>query len=1280
MTVAGAWAGGAIGGAIGQAAGTLLGAYVGALVEQDLYGPATDPVRTVEGARVTDLRVSGSAYGQPIATVWGRARVPANIVWLRGIKEIVITETEVVGTGGGGGGGKGGGSSGGGGGGGGGTQTVTRTRYEYTADILLAACEGPVTAVYRLWVSNQPVDPDHVGALRVWFGDADQPADPLVAAVEGAHRTPAHRGLVTVMLEDFKLTPHGNRFPNFELEVFRGSDAPDDARRLVEAVCLIPGSGEFVLDTDMVSKTGHSSNVERPTVNGNTGQKRADFVVAVENLRRELPNAGWVSLIYAWFGTSLDAGACSIRPASEYSLGQAGVWGPETTPHLWAVAGLGRDGWPLVSSYTLPNGTTALSYGGTVADGSVLRAIAHLRSQGLKVLFYPFLMMDIPPPDPAPFPWRGRITGAAADVAGFFTRPDGYLRFVRHCMTLAEQAGGVDAFAVGSEMVALNRIRDAGGAYPAVPYWRQVAAEAKARLGSSCIVTYAADWSEYRYHDRGSATVDFPLDALWADPNVDVVGIDAYFPLTDEPRSLTDPAAIGAGWASGELADFFYASEADRDLAGRGANRVRSPIDDRFWAIKDLRWWWENPHVPKVAGVPTGPPSPWVPREKPIWFTEYGFPSVNCAPNRPNVFVDPKSAESQFPWYSNRSVDRVVQRSAIKGTEQFWRDPANNPVSPLYGGPMVGRRFLWCWDARPFPFFPALTSVWSDGDNYRLGHWVQGKIGTMQLSAIVRDLCLRAGLAEAEIDVSGLTDEVTGYVVMERKSIREMIAVLQTAFLFDAVESGGTLRFVRRGQGTLVAIDAEDLGAAEGDGDRSKVRIERTQDVELPVAIDVVHLDEARDYQTSTVTARRQIGSSKSVTTYSLPIVLSVEEAQQIAQRALREIWQGRVALEAKLPTRAVRIDPTDVVEIAVDGALRRFRVTSVTFGRPGLVLLRGVATDGDLPQFVTVPTGSGGLEPNVPDAASPTRVELLDLPLMTETHAGTAQSFYMAACSLGGGVFRGVQLFRPTADGLDYTVAATATVPSVIGDTLTVLAPGPSHVWDEGSAVDVQLAYGSLESLPDSRILDGANGAMIDGEVIQFANATLIGPGQYRLSRLLRGRLGTEHHIVSHPMGSRFVMLDPGRQVRPAFSGANIGQTIGWRYAPVPQRPAGDQSGVIAFANTGEGLKPWSPVHLRGTRNVAGDLAISWVRRTRFGGWWRDLADVPLEEESERYEVDILNGAIVIRTLAATAPASTYTVAQQVADFGSAQPSVSVRVAQLSAAIGRGTPAAAIL
>jgi len=1267
LTVAGAWAGGAIGGGLGQAAGALLGSYLGAAVEQDLFGPGQPPVNQVAGARVTDLQISGSAYGQPIPRVWGRGRIAANIIWMRGIKETVITETETTG-----GGGKGSGGSASR------RQTTVRTSYEYSADILLGLCEGPITAVYRIWVNNQMLDPEHVGAIRVGYGEDSQQVDPLIAAVEGAGRTPAHRGLVTVMLEDFKLTLFGNRFPNFEIEVFRSSDDPANARNLVKGVCLIPASGEFVTDTDIVRKTGHATSA-KSAINANTGTKRSDFLVSIDNLARELPNVEWINLVYAWFGTSVDVATCDLVPKCEYSRGQSGAIGAETTPHLWSVAGGGRSVWPTVTSYALPNGQSALSYGGTISDGSVIRAIQNLKARGYKVLFYPFIMMDIPPPDPAPFPWRGRITGAAADMPGFFTRPAGYLRFIRHCMTLCEQAGGVDAFAIGSEMVGINRIRDGSGAYPAVPYWRQIAAEAKTRLGANCTVTYAADWSEYRYNDRGGANVDFPLDALWADANIDAVGIDAYFPVTDADRSLTDPAAIGAGWGAGELISYFYASEADRDLAGRGANRIQSPISEPFWALKDLRWWWDNTHTPRVAGVPTGPVTAWTPRMKPIWLTEYGFPSVHCSPNRPNVFVDPKSTESFYPWYSNRSVDRVVQRAAIKGTEDWWGDTANNPLDGQ-GRRMVGPRFLWCWDARPYPFFPSLKRVWSDGDNYRLGHWVQGKIGNMQLSEIVRDLCLRAGLTNPDIDVTSLTDEVSGYVVSERKSLREMIAVLQTAFFFDAVESGGVLRFVKRGGGTIVAVDANDLGAAEGDGDRARIRIERAQDVELPISIDVVHLDEARDYQSSTITGRRQLGTSRSVTTFSLPLILSVEEAQTIAQRALREIWQGRVTLEAKLPTRAIRIDPTDVIEVPVDGAIRRFRVTSVTYGKPGLVLLRGVATDGDLPQFVTVPTGSGDLQPNVPDSASPTRVELMDLPLLTEEQAGSAQSFSMAACSLGGGVYRGVSLFRPTADNLDYTVSAVAAVPSTIGDTVTVLGQGPAHVWDLANTVDVQLAFGSLESLPDARIIEGANGALVNGEIIQFANAVLIGAGRYRLSRLLRGRLGTEHRIMAHATGSRFVLLDPGRQERPTFSASSIGLAVAWRFAPLPEGPTGAQSGVVTFTNTGEGLKPWSPVHARGTRDGAANLAITWVRRTRYGGWWRDLTDVPLNEETERYEVDVMNGANVVRTLPASTPAATYTAAQQVADFGAAQSSVTVRIAQLSTTIGRGTPTTAIL
>ena len=50
------------------------------------------------------------------------------------------------------------------------------------------------------------------------------------------------------------------------------------------------------------------------------------------------------------------------------------------------------------------------------------------------------------------------------------------------------------------------------------------------------------------------------------------------------------------------------------------------------------------------------------------------------------------------------------------------------------------------------------------------------------------------------------------------------------------------------------------------------------------------------------------------------------------------------------------------------------------------------------------------------------------------------------------------------------------------------------------------------------------------------------------------------------------------------------------------------------------------------------------------------------------------------MRTLAATTPSVTYTAADQTADFGAPQSSVAVRVYQLSAVLGRGTPRAATL
>ncbi len=313
LTLAGSALGSAVGGGLGQGLGALLGSVVGGIIDQELFGPQGER-RKAEQGKVTDIRLSGSAFGLVVPQVYGRGRLPANVIWARGIREEVRTTTETVGGGGKGGvGGRG--------------QTVTTTSYHYYADVALGIGEGPVTSIYRIWVDGQPLDPEHVGEIRLHYGEDEQAPDPLIQAVEGADRTPAFRGLAYVVLENLYLTAFGNRFPNFEIEVFRGSgEGVPDARHLVEGVCLIPASGEWAYDPELVYSTRHRAPSAAPgssaALNAHSGQKRADFAVAINNLERELPNVAWISVVYAWFGTSIDVATCSIRPEAEVGLYQ----------------------------------------------------------------------------------------------------------------------------------------------------------------------------------------------------------------------------------------------------------------------------------------------------------------------------------------------------------------------------------------------------------------------------------------------------------------------------------------------------------------------------------------------------------------------------------------------------------------------------------------------------------------------------------------------------------------------------------------------------------------------------------------------------------------------------------------------------------------------------------------------------------------------------------------------------------------------------------------------
>jgi hypothetical protein len=283
---------------------------------------------------------------------------------------------------------------------------------------------------------------------------------------------------------------------------------------------------------------------------------------------------------------------------------------------------------------------------------------------------------------------------------------------------------------------------------------------------------------------------------------------------------------------------------------------------------------------------------------------------------------------------------------------------------------------------------------------------------------------------------------------------------------------------------------------------------------------------------------------------------------------------------------------------------------------------------------------------------------------------------FYAAACGTSA-TWKGAVLFRADAGGA-YESIATFTKSATMGQSVDAL--GDFHggnVPDELNSIRVRLFTGELSSVTFENFINNAQAAVIGSEIVVFRNAVLNPDGTYTLSGFLRGRRGSEYATSGHIAGERFVLISPSVMVRIAAVSADIGRPF--NYKAVTSGASLSSATAQSFTNEGAGLKPYAPVHVGGGR-TAGDLIINWVRRSRVSGEWRDSVEVPLGEVVERYEIDVLNGSVVVRTISATSTSATYSAADQIADFGSVQSAIAVVVYQLSEIVGRGYPAMATI
>lgn len=1270
LQTVGAAVGGMIGGPLGAMAGRALGGLAGAAIDNALLGG--DNTKYVEGPRLKDIDGLTSTEGAPIPRVYGRARIGGQLIWATRLEEMVNTDVDRGAQGGKGMGGP---------------KTVTTT-YSYFANLAVGLCEGRIGFIRRVWADGREIDLSTI-TMRVHEGSETQSADPLIVAKEGAQYAPAYRGLAYVVFERLPLADFGNRVPQFSFEVVRPVDG---LNRMIRAVCLIPGASEFGYDTLPVTQVLDLGRT-RPE-NRHQMQRDTDVAASLDAMQALCPNLKRVSLVVSWFGDDLRAGSCLIEPRVDVKT-------KTNDGATWSVAGLTRDDAKAVS---LVNGSPA--YGGTPSDESVIRLIKNLKARGLEVVLYPFVMMDVPIdnalPDPyggigqPPYPWRGRITcdpapgkssspdgtgTAATQVEQWFTRSAGFNRLVLHYANLAEEAGGVHGFILGSELVGLTRVRSASGVYPAVIRLRALAEQVRDIMRSSTKIVYAADWTEYGSHVLdGGDEVRFPLDPLFASDDIDAVGIDYYPPIADwrdgpdhadlsATRSIYDVDYLRARLGSGEAFDWYYVNTTER------ASQTRRPITDgahdKPWIFraKDLVSWWSNRHVERVNGVEIGSTS-WQARSKPIWLTEIGVPAVDKGPNGPNVFPDPKSSESAYPPFSHGVRDDLIQARTLEAILSRF-DPAQrgflaeyNPASSSYNGRMVDpdNVFVWAWDARPFPAFPDFDSVWADGPNWETGHWITGRIEGATLDRLLARILRDYGFADpGVIPVDGFVD---GYVIDRPMSVRSAIEPLLRLFGIDAVARGGAIAWQGRGGRAIVHLTKDDL--VLGDKEPS-LRLTRAQETELPQPVEIGFTEGDTDYRRASVASRRLSGSSRREARADSAVVTRRAEAQRLADTWLQDLWASREGAEFELSPRRMELEPGDVIAVPTDAGLKLHRITRIADGPTRKISTRAVEPavferpGSSIPRPVKRP-------PPLP--GKPVAI-VLDLP------AALSDPTPLQYIAVAADPWPGVMTIWRSGNGASFTPYRILDLPAVIGRTKTALVPGPLWRWDPGAVLDVEISSGALSSIDDEAALAGRNLFALqstDGrwEIFSAARAEMIGERTYRLSRFLRGLAGSETEASrTVPAGALLVKLDEA--VAPLTTNLqDLGQT--WRYRIGPSsRDHADPSVTQIVATVGrEALKPLSPVHVT-ARREAGGIRIAWLRRTRRNGDGWEALDVPLAEDAERYEVDVLKNGAVVRTLTSTQASVLYANAQESADFGGSQTALSIRIAQMSAVAGCG-------
>lgn len=530
--------------------------------------------------------------------------------------------------------------------------------------------------------------------------------------------------------------------------------------------------------------------------------------------------------------------------------------------------------------------------------------------------------------------------------------------------------------------------------------------------------------------------------------------------------------------------------------------------------------------------------------------------------------------------------------------------------------------------------------------------------GKRPLDEALQAEAVQSPLTASELTLTALSSDTTSIAFNGRGALNQIIQQWMTNHFFDLTEIDGKLTAVKRGGALAFTIDDDDLGAHLVGGPRPVSLLEsRAPEHELPWRVDVDYISEDLNWETGNQHAKRidEATASRAVASYTTGEVLADDEAKAVAERLLREAWEGRREYKAELPPNFIRLDPTDRGTVTRDSNSFPVRLIQSDRGADWIISLlfkhdRAIA-------YSPAVTGSV-LSRDAPTFSNPVASELFLLDLPALRNDDSSMGHYQAAGpvvnqadwpgALSEESDDGV-IWSPLADlvdGVGYGYAQSA-LPDVERWTVRDLDSSLVVRWVNGDAPatvsdTTWLARGAVYAI-------GAPGRW---EIVLPRDVTDNGDGSYTLSTFLRGRLGTEDATSSHEIGDAVVRLDAAalRFVNRDLLALNDEQL--YRVTTLGQRlPTTERQN---FTDIGRSLRPLSPTNIKLSRESNGDITIRLNRRTKQPeGFWVSFA-CPLVELSESYEVDIHIGetATIARTLTVDESQTVaYTRPQQLTD-----------------------------